>query len=119
MPRTYVIDTRTFQEYVDSVPENRQDHPVIRMLRDILDETYASGCPENIRLVNHASVISSTLWTGAHVKQALSSNGMGVLQENIDRINKTAVPKLDGTCRAAGSALLASTAKAWQKEKYK
>lgn len=118
MPRTYVIDTRTFQEYVNSVPESQQDHPVIQMLRNILDETYASGYPENVRLVNHASVISSTLWTGEHVRQALLENGMSVLQENIDRINRTAVPKLDGTCRTAGSSLLASAVKAWQKEKY-
>ena len=48
MPRTYVIDTKTFQEFVDTVPKSQQDHPVIQMLRDMLDEAYASGYPENI-----------------------------------------------------------------------
>ena len=118
MPRTHVLNTATLQAYIDAIPDEQHEHPVIRMLQGILDETYASGYPERIKLVNHASIISATLWTEEHIKNALVANGMSVLQENIDHVNKTAVPKLDETCRSAGTAMLTKEIKAWQKEKF-
>lgn len=83
MPRTYVIDTKTVQAYVDDIPRHQQNHPVVQMLRDMLDETYASGYPENIHLVNHTSVISSTLWTEGHAKQTLLDNDSTILSTEI------------------------------------
>ncbi len=118
MPRTHVLNTDTLQAYIDAIPEKQRDNPVVKMLQGILDETYANGYPERIKLVNHASVVSATLWTEEHIRKALVSNGMSVLPENVETINKRAVPKLDETCRNAGNAMLATEVRKWQKEKY-